>query len=309
MLLSVVLMTSLYLPVADGVFDMRTTFLHLVDLLGVDALFSKETLGAAGCQYPEAALDQNTDCGQYAVLVVVAHRDEDGAGARQVDAGAELALGEGECEIGVEADDFAGRAHFRSEQNVDAGEAGERENGFLDGDVLQVARVGFLAVSGNRRIKLLAGHDAGSNLGDRRTDGFCNEGHRARGARVDFENVDRAVLDRVLNVHQATDVERLCKRRRLAFQFVERFLAQRTGRQRAGRVARVDTGFFDVLHDARHEDAFAVTQCIDVDFDGVGQVAVEQKRVLAEQGVDLAGLVVRVTLLDILGHEARNRVE
>lgn len=106
-----------------------------------------------------------------------------------------------------------------------------REDGFLDGDVLQVARIGLLAISGNRRIKLLAGHDAGGDLGDRRADGLGNKRHGTRGARVDFENVDRAVLDGVLHVHQAADLECLGKRRRLAFQFIEGFLAERTGRQ------------------------------------------------------------------------------
>ncbi|MNZ93082.1 hypothetical protein D3C78_1121370 [compost metagenome] len=216
---------------------MRTAFLHLVDLFGIDALFSKETLGAAGCENLEAAFHQNADGRQNAFLVVVTHGNEDRAGAGQIDAGAELALGEGQREIRVEADDFTGRTHFRSEQNVDAGEAREGEHGFLDGNVLQVARIRLLAIGGNRRIELFTGHDAGGDLGDRRADGLRHERHGTRGARVDFENVDRAVLDGVLNVHQAADVERLGKSRRLAFQFVERFLAQRTRRQRAGRVA------------------------------------------------------------------------
>jgi hypothetical protein len=36
-------------------------------------------------------------------------------------------------------------------------------------------------------------------------DDLGDEGHGARGARVDFEHVDHAVLDRVLHVHQAAD--------------------------------------------------------------------------------------------------------
>jgi hypothetical protein len=40
---------------------------------------------------------------------------------------------------------------------------------------------------------------------------------------------------------------------------------------------------------------------VDVDLDGVGQIAVEQQRVLAEHGVDLPGLVVRVARLDVGG--------
>ncbi len=146
---------------------------------------------------------------QDARLVVVADRDEHRALTRQFDAGAELRLGKGQREIRVEADDFAGRAHFRAEQRVDAGEAGEREDRFLDGDVLQVARIGLFAIGGEGRVERLAGHDAGGDLGDRRADGLGDEGHGARGARVDFQHVDRAVLDGELHVHQAADIQRL----------------------------------------------------------------------------------------------------
>ena len=71
----------------------------------------------------------------------------------------------------------------------------------------------------------------------------------------------------------------------------------------------MDAGFLDMFHDTRNEDALAVAERVDIDLDRIGQVAVEQQRVLAEQGIDLAGLVVRITLLDILGHQLRHGVE
>ena len=43
----------------------------------------------------------------------------------------------------------------------------------------------------------------------------------------------------------------------------------------------MDAGFLDVLHDAGDMDLGAVRQRVDVDLDGIGQVAVEQNRVLA----------------------------
>ena len=195
---------------------------------------ARKRCGAAGRQNLEADIDQHADRRQDARLVVIADGDEDGALARQFDAGAELRLGEGQREIRVEADDFAGRAHFRAEQRVDAGEAGEREDRFLDGDVLQLARIGLLAIGGKGRVERLTGHDAGGDLGDRRADGLGDEGHRARGARVDFEHVDRAVLDGELHVHQAADVQRLGHRLRLPLEFIEHLDEQRARRQRAG---------------------------------------------------------------------------
>ena len=156
----------------------------------------------------------------------------------------------------------------------------------------------------------LAGHDARGDLGDRRADGLGDEGHGARGARVDLEHEDRAVLDGVLHVHQAADIQRLGQRRGLALQLVDGLVRQRMHRQRAGAVARMDAGLLDVLHDAgdegrpcRRERQSTSTSMASV------EIGVEQQRVLAEQRVDLAGLVVRVFLLDVLRHQAGHGVE
>ena len=54
---------------------------------------------------------------------------------RQVGAAAELRLGEGAAEIGVEPHHLAGRFHLRPEDQIDAGEAGEREHRLLDRDM------------------------------------------------------------------------------------------------------------------------------------------------------------------------------
>ena len=50
-------------------------------------------------------------------------------------------------------------------------------------------------------------------------------------------------------------------------------------------------------------------QAIDVDLDGVGQIAVEQQRIGAEHGVDLPGLVVRIARLDVARHQLRQGAE
>ena len=74
--------------------------------------------------------------------------------------------------------------------------------------MVQLARVRPLAVRRDNRVQLLAGHHSCGDLGDWRADGFCHERHGARGARVYFEDIDRAVLDCELHVHQALDVQR-----------------------------------------------------------------------------------------------------
>ena len=52
--------------------------------------------------------------------------------SRQAQAGAELRLGEGAGEAEIEPHDLAGRFHLRPQDDVDAGEAGEGEDRFLD---------------------------------------------------------------------------------------------------------------------------------------------------------------------------------
>ena len=62
-------------------------------------------------------------------------------GGRHQAAGAELALGEGDGVVAVEAHRLAGRAHLRAEQRVDAGEAGEGEHRLLDRDMVEFGRL------------------------------------------------------------------------------------------------------------------------------------------------------------------------
>src|SRR5699024_12082925 len=49
-------------------------------------------------------------------------------------------------------------------------------------------------------------------------------------------------------------------------------------RQRAGRIARVDAGLLDVLHDAAEVELGAVVERVDVDLDGGVQEAVDEDR-------------------------------
>src|SRR5690606_32002000 len=135
-------------------------------------------------------------------------------------------------------------------------------------------------------------------------DDLGNEGDGARGARVHFEQVDHVVLDGELDVHQAADLERESEFSGLALELGNDLGRERARGQGAGGVTGVNTGFFDVLHDAGNEDILAVAEAVDVDFRCAGQISVEQQRVVAEHRIDLAGLVVRVALENIRRHEA-----
>ena len=143
-----------------------------------------------------------------------------------------------------------------------------------------------------------------------RADGLGHERHGARGPRVDLQHEDRAVLDGVLHVHQAADIAAPWRvppsaapaRRR------SRSDSECTGSEQALSPEWMPASSM-CSRMPRDEGGLAVAEAVDVDLDGVGQIGVEQQRVLAEQRVDLAGLVVRVFLLDVLRHQAGHGVE
>ena len=68
--------------------------------------------------------------------------------SRQLHAGAELGLGEGALEAGIEAHDLAGGFHLRAQDRVDVGEAGEREHRLLHRDM---RRDRLVVEAGSRR--------------------------------------------------------------------------------------------------------------------------------------------------------------
>ncbi len=57
------------------------------------------------------------------------------------------------------------------------------------------------------------------------------------------------------------------------------------------------------------ENILAVAQAIDVHLDRIGQIAVEQQRILAEHRIDLAGLVIGIARLDVGRHQAGQGLE
>ncbi len=100
-------------------------------------------------------------------------------------------------------------------------------------------------------------------------------------ARIDFEHVNLAILDRVLHVHQPADFQRQRQSHGSAAPVRRSMLGiERMRRQRAGAIARMHAGFLDMLHDAGDEGVLAVGQAIDIDFDRIRQIAVEQQRTL-----------------------------
>src|SRR5436190_4251621 len=226
----------------------------------------------AGRDDVEAELDQLLDRRQDIVLVRVLDRDEGGAALRQEHPGAKQGLGEGDVEILIDSHDFARALHLRSEHGIGAWETRKGEYWPLDGDIAQVAR---------DRIELAqrrARHDPRRHLGDGRSDRLGDEGDRAARARIDLDQIDLALLDRELDVHQSLDLERPRQLSRLPLDLDYNVGIEAMRRDRAGAVARMHPRFLDMLEHAAYDHLVAVADGVDIDFDRIPEIAVDQDR-------------------------------
>src|SRR5579875_3109722 len=118
----------------DQIDDVRTAFVHFVNFLDVDS-GARESRGCAtrGDDLQSGGGKILRDPGDGALVVIVdAH--EDGAGKRKALASGELRLGERAGKRGRDAHHFAGRAHFRTENDIDAAELVEWEDRRFDGE-------------------------------------------------------------------------------------------------------------------------------------------------------------------------------
>ena len=107
---------------------------------------------------------------------------------------------------------------------------------------------------------------------------FDTNGTVRRRPRVGLEHVEHALADRELHVEQPHHADALGDRERRVAHPVDHVAAERDRRQRARRVARVDAGLLDVLHDAADVELGAVVERVDVDLDRVVEEPVDQQR-------------------------------
>src|SRR5690606_1368353 len=92
--------------------------------------------------------------------------------------------------------------HLGPEDWIDPDKASKGEYSLFDADVVKLALLQF---KGGERP---ARHHLGSDAGDRKPDHLGDEGHRTTGARINLQDVDLAILDGELHVHEPDDVER-----------------------------------------------------------------------------------------------------
>ena len=270
--------------VLHHVHDVGTLLLgEFVDALDGDVVLFEEAVGASGGVNGEAEFDEVFGDLHGGGLVAVVDGEEDVASSGEGVEGADLGFGVSHAEVVADAHHFAGGLHLGSEDGVDAGEAGPREDGFFDGVVRRDDFFGEAHVD-----ELFAHHDFGGEFGEGDADRFGDEGDGAAGAGVDFDDVEFFVLDGELDVHEAADFEFDGEFFRGLADGDSHFFADRKGGDGAGGVAGVNAGGLDVLHDGADDGGVAVADAVDVDFGGAFEEAVDED---GSVGGDVDGFV------------------
>jgi len=120
-------------------------------------------------------------------------------------------------------------------------------------------------------------HHAASNHCQRHTCGLRDEWHGAAGAGVGFNDKHRVANHGELHVDEPAHVESVGNFLHVRFDGGECGSREILGRQRTGRIARVNSGFLDVFHHAANQDLAArITHGVDIDFSGVLQESVDE---------------------------------
>ena len=130
-------------------------------------------------------------------------------------AGAQLCLVKGTVEFTVKSHDLARRAHFGTKKRIYAREAREGQNGLFHREAFDAGWINQVKIAQG-----FPGHDSGSNGRNWAAHSFGHERYGAAGAWVDFDQVDIAILDGELHIHQSDNVQRQCQGFGLPFQLV-----------------------------------------------------------------------------------------
>src|SRR5690606_24748717 len=207
------------------------------------------------------------------LLVHISHADEAGATRMNLLTGAQLGLSEGLGKGPTHAHHLTRGLHLRSQDWINAGELVEGEYCLLDRKVLR----NDLPLE-TLFLESLASHAAGGNLGQRHSDAFRDKWHGSGCTRIDLDDVYLAVLIGQLCIHQADHSKLHRQGGHLLANAVLHIHRQVVRRQRAGRIARVYAGLFNVLHDGTDHSLLAVADQIHIDLDGGVEEVIEQHR-------------------------------
>ena len=109
---------------------------------------------------------------------------------------------------------------------------------------------------------------------------FGDKRHGPRRSRVDLDHINAVVLNGVLNIHQPLDLERVSQKPGVMMDGFEMLSRDLLCRQNAGRVARVDSRFLNMLLNTRDHNCCFIGQSIDIKLGRAFEKFVDQDRLL-----------------------------
>src|SRR5208337_194081 len=292
---------DVHFAVLHRVDDVGPSLQHLVDSRAGNSIRLKVTQSAASREHLEAHIRKFLDRLDYARLVGFPDRYEQGSRSWQTAAAPELAFGKGDGVAAVDAHDLARGPHLGTEHGIDLGEALKGKNRLLDSDMPDFRP---RQVEGG---KLLARHHTRRDGRHGMANDFGDERHRAARTRVYLEHVDFIALYGELNVHEPDNLQRTGDVRGLPFQLLQRLRVERVRRKGARAVAGMNARLLDVLHDAGDKNVFPIRDRVNVDLGRVAHIGVEEKRVFAQDKIDLRVPVAGKSMLDIRRDERCQR--
>ena len=108
--------------------------------------------------------------------------------------------------------------------------------------------------------------------------GLGDEWNGPRSAGIDLQDVDHAVLDRVLHIDETDDAEPKGKVPGELAHLIHLAVGDQIRREHAGRVAGVNPRVFDVLHDAADDALGAIGDGVHIGFERIFQETIDQHR-------------------------------
>ena len=105
-------------------------------------------------------------------------------------------------EFAVKSHDLARGAHFWPKQRINTGEACEGQNRLFHRKAFDAGGIHQVEIAQG-----FTGHNSGSNSCNRAAHGFGHEGYGAAGARIDLDQVNLAIFDRELHIHQSDNIQ------------------------------------------------------------------------------------------------------
>ena len=260
----------------DQLDNIGTALVHLAYNLCINAHLLNSLGTAGGSHQLEAQLGEGLGQLLHFLLVLVSYGKEDAAIQRNVHAGTGDSLVQSTGIMIVDAHNLAGGLHLRAKGNIHVSHLVEGEYRCLDSHIrLRRNQPGLVAqlLQGSPQCHL------GSHIHHLHISYLAEERHSTGGTRIYLDNVNLIISHNILDVHEALDMEPHGQTLGIVNDGVDNLGRKSLRRIYSNRVAGMNTGTLNVLHDTRNHHINAVRDGVNLHLCTL-HVAVNQHRML-----------------------------